>query len=171
MLSLKKRFVNLQVYIALRRNSGRESISYNKARTVGIIFSAGDTDKHDKLKKFVRMIEKDGKSVEVISFLQKDQHNHEFLFDFFQEEDVSFWGKFKSKNIQRFIDMEFDYLFHVDLEPNTHIEHVLAKSSAKCRIGSYKEQKCDFYEMMIKTNNNSIEELINQLYHYTKSLI
>jgi hypothetical protein len=172
MLAVKKRFVGLQVYFALKKvNARRETIGYDKARTVGIIFSVGNMNKHDNIKKFVRLLENDGKKVDVLTFLGKEQDNHEFLFDYFREDDVSFWGHFKTGNINRFIEKEFDYLFHVDLETNPLIEHVLARSLAKCRIGAYKENKSDFYEMMVKTNGDSIGELINQLYYYTKSLI
>ena len=172
MQTLKKNFISLQVHRALRKpGTQRGSVSYSQANEVGILFSAGDMYKHDQVKKLVKLLENDGKRVEVLSFLDKNQDNHEFKFDFFREEDVNFWGQFISEMVERFINKPFDYLFHLDLEPNQHIEHVLAKSRAKCRIGAFHDKKSSFYEMMVKPEQSSINELINQLYHYTRSLI
>jgi hypothetical protein len=172
MSAIKNSFVSLQVQRALSNKSiKRENVGYNKANHTAIIFKAGDSKKHNIIKKFVKKLENDGKKVEVLTYLEKGQENHEFLYDFFQEEDVSFWGLFRSECVNNFIEKKFDFLFHIDLEANKHIEHVLAKSKAKCRIGPYMDKKNGFYEMMVKSETNNFEEFINQIYHYTRSLI
>lgn len=172
MVVLKNKLVRFRSYMSLKKvHVRRESVGYRNANVVGIIFSAGDLAKHENIKRLVRMLENDGKKVKVISYLPRKKENHEFLFDFFRYEDVSIWGHFKSENINRFIGMPFDYLFHVDESPNIYIEQALAKSAAKCRIGAYMEKKSHYYEMMVKTQTSDIQELVDQLYFYTKSLI
>lgn len=173
MLTLRKSFINIRTNLSLKKPNGRRfSVGYPEARHVGIIFSVEDVQKHEHIKKLVKRIQQDGKTVEVLSFLGKDKQNHEFLFDFFTEKDISFWGGFKTDRVRQFMTKEFDYLIHVDVGSNMYFERMLAKSAARCRIGNYCDRKSRFYEMMVKTKEqNNIEELVNQLYHYTRSLI
>jgi len=172
MSTLKNSILNFRIGRALKNEKQvRRSVGYEKAQRFGVIFTAGDVRKHDFIKSFIKRLEADGKTVETLSFVGENQENHEFLFDFFSEKDFTFFGGLKSEAVRRFIETPFDYLFHVDMEPNAYAEYVMAKSAALCRVGYYRERKNIAYEMMVKTKEHNIEELINQLYHYTSSLI
>lgn len=172
MSTFKNAIINFRITRALKHEKiARRSIGYEKAHHIGVVFTVGDAQKHRFIKSLIKKLENDGKKVDVISFLGENQENHEFKFDFFTEKDVSILGAFKTENVIRFIEASYDYLFHVDMEPNIFVEHLMAKSAALCRIGYYCENKKNVYEMMVKTKDHNIEELVNQLYHYTSSLI
>lgn len=154
----------------LKKNkSDRVSISYRKAATFGILFSVEDRFKHEAIKDFVRVLEHDGKKVSVISYLPEKKENFEFLFNFFTEKDISFWGNLRSHDALTFTEMPFDYLYCFDLQPNPYVLNLLARSHAKCRIGKHWNQLEPYFELMI-TNVTNTKGLIDQAFKYTKDL-
>ncbi|MGK7397348.1 MAG: DUF6913 domain-containing protein [Candidatus Cyclobacteriaceae bacterium M3_2C_046] len=168
---MKQRLVKFRTQQLLKRNKvKRYNINYAEAKSIGIIYSVEDKAKHEEIKKFIRTIELEGKVVDVISFLGKDKQNFEFMFDFFTEKDVSITGKFKPGSIHSFISKNYDYLFYIDSEPNYLIENILAQSQAKCRVGRFQQDKSSFFEMMIQQEQKNVKQLIEQMYHYTKTL-
>jgi len=96
-------------------NVRRASVPYKRAQSVGIIFSVEDKQKHDAVKDFVRHLEQDGKKVQVLEYLPKKKENYEFLFDFFSDKDLSFWGKITSAQAVKFSETPFDYLYYITM--------------------------------------------------------
>lgn len=152
-----------------KNNIPRQTIEYKKAWEVGILYSVEGLDKHETIKDFVKLLEKDIKKVEVLTFLGKDKENLEFRYNFFTVSDFSFWGEPISDSIKKFAEKKFDFLLYLDLEPNLYMENILARSLASCRIGNFHNNKQDFFELMVNVNeNDKIRHLINQVYHYIK---
>ncbi len=163
-------FLNFRTNSALTKNSSlRASIPYKQAQSVGILFSVEDKQKHDAIKEFIKQLTQDGKMVKVLEFLPNKKDNYEFMFDFFTVKDLSFWGVVNSPDADKFIETPFDYLFCVDNESNPMIQHILARSKAKCRIGRFASQDHSFFELMIE-QNGSPKKLIESMYKYTKQL-
>ncbi len=163
-------FLKLKTSSYLKRNRTlRSSMPYKQAAKVGIIFTAEDKQKHELIKDFIRKLEHDGKKVATISFLPKKKENFEFLFDFFTDKDLTFWGNITSPNASTFAETPFDYLFYLDSEPNLLIMNLLAKSKAKCRIGKYMDNNEPYFEFMIESSQG-IKGLIDEMYKYTSLL-
>ena len=163
-------FLRMRTSAALRKNKAqRGSIAYKRAQTVGIIFSVEDRQKHEDIKEFIKSLELDGKKVKVLEFLPKKKENYEFLFDFFSDKDLSFWGNITSGEALRFSDTPFDYLFYVDKESNPLVLHLLATSKARCRVGRFAEPESQFFEMMIE-HKGTVKGLIDSMYKYSKQL-
>src|SRR6187401_1039292 len=136
MTALKLNFLRRRTNALLKDNkTPRANVPYKKAQQIGIIFSVEDKVKHDNVKDLIKKFEQDGKQVSVIEFLPNDKDNYEFRFDFFTEQDLSFWGKITSNGALKFANTPFDYLFYIDATPNPMILHLLALSKAKCRVG------------------------------------
>src|SRR5205809_5286037 len=105
----KMSFLRMRTNSALKKKVAlRANIPYKHAKSVGIIFSVEDREKHDYIKDFVRHLEQDGKKVDVLEFLPKKKENFEFLYDFFTVDDLSFWGKITSEKAIRFCNTPFD---------------------------------------------------------------
>lgn len=154
----------------LKKNkSSRLSLPYNQSDSIGIIFTIEDLKKHEMIKAFVRKLEGDGKKVEVMSFLPRDKQNYEFLFDFFTDKEISFWGHNTSDKAVRFSEASFDYLFYLDTEPNPLILNLLARSKARCRVGKYWEEGKPFFELMIESTGDT-KILIDGMFKYTSQL-
>lgn len=167
-----KKFLSLRTKTTLKKDKIiRASTSFSDAKTIGIIFSADNKYKFDCIKQLKKDLENEGKTVEVLSYLAKGKDNYEFLFDFFTSRDISFWGRFTSTLVNKFIAQPFDFLFSVDIKSNIYIDNILACSHAKCRVGPFRENKSQFFELMININDSKpISALINEMYHFTKRL-
>lgn len=149
----------------------RATIYYRKAWEVGILYSVVDLEKHEKIKAFIKLLEKDIKKVEVLTFLGKDKENYEFRNNYFTENDFSFWGNLDSEIVKKFAEKKFDYLFCIDLDSNIYTENIMARSQASCRVGRFNKSNKDFFELMIKINDGAnVQELIEQMYHFIKLL-
>lgn len=167
---MKLAILNLRTRSQLKSNkTPRATIPFKQAVTVGVMFTVEDKKKHDEVKEFIHRLERNGKKVQVISFLPKNKDNYEFLFDFFTEKDISFWGKINSGSAEKFYTIEFDYLYYLDAQPNPILLNVLARSKAKCRIGKYWKSGHSYFELMIDTVANT-KKLIEGMYTYSTQL-
>ncbi|MFZ6013305.1 MAG: DUF6913 domain-containing protein, partial [Bacteroidota bacterium] len=157
---MRLNFLKIKTKSLLKKNrSSRSNLPYKKAVTVGIIFSVEDKKKHDDVKELIRKLEHDGKQVKVISYLPKQKDNYEFLFDFFTEKDLSFWGNITSSSAVQFADTPFDFLFYLDTTPNPLILNVIARSKAKCRVGKFWSEAEPYFEMMIESKGGGTKAL------------
>ncbi len=155
---------------ALKKNKiARASMPYAQALNIGVIFTVEDKQKHEAVKEFVHQLERDGKKVQVLEFLPEKKNNHDFKFDFFTINDLSFWGNLEAANALKFANTPFDYIFSVDKESNPLILHVLARSKAHCRIGKFSEADSPFFELMIEEDGSN-QGLIESMYNYTCKL-
>lgn len=148
----------------------RANGAYGKAENVGIIFTIYDLKKHETVKNFIKRLKNDDKKVEVLAYLPKETQNFEFLFDFFTDKDLNFWGSFTSEAVIKFVKQPYDYLFNIDDSSNSLVNNVMAMSNAKCRIGKLIEGQEKFYEMMVQSPKGSTASLIDEMYKYTKLL-
>ena len=166
----KINFLQLRTNSLLKKNKSiRVSIPYSQSKSIGVIFTVEDRKKHDDVKEFVKHLEQDGKVVRVLEFLPKKKENYDFLYSFFSLEHFNFWGSLTSDDALQFTDQPFDYLFHLDEESNPLFQHILAKSKAHCRIGKFRENENQFYELMIDSKG-AYKELLDTIYKYTKEL-
>ena len=148
----------------------RQSVDYENASLLGLLYTAEDLKKHDEVKALVRKFEKDGKKVEVLSYLPKDVQNFEFRYTFFTEKDISMFGKIKSKDILDFCNKPFDYLFYFDFESDMFMRYLLAKSQAKCRVGNFEEMNRQYCDLMVAPQQPNYKSLAFEMYKYTKIL-
>lgn len=167
---MKLNFLKIKTKSFLKKNRAqRSNLPYDHARTIGIIFTVEDKQKHQVVKDFIRHFEQDGKQVQVLEYLPEKKDNYEFKFDFFTEKDISLWGNITSTNALAFADAPFDFLFYLDLTPNPMILHLLARSKAKCRVGRSWDDGHDYFELMIESVNNN-QALFDTMYKYTTQL-
>jgi hypothetical protein len=167
---MRQSFLKLKTNAWLKKNDSiRVSLPYKQALSVGVIFTVEDRTKHDEIKELVKKLELDGKQVKVMSFLPKNKDNYEFMFDFFTEKDLSFWGAITSPLATRFADTPFDFLFYLDVTPNPLILNLIARSKSRCRIGRFWEKAHPFFELMIESQGDT-RSLIDSAYKYTRLL-
>ena len=167
---MKLSFLKFKTRAYLKRNKAiRTNLSYNQAHSIGIIFTVENKAKHDEIKDFIKHLEQDGKQAKVISLLPKNKDNYDFMFDFFTERDLSFWGNITSSIAEKFTEIPFDFLYCLDTVPNPLILNLVAKSKAKCRVGKYWEKEQGYFEMMIESQDG-IKALIETMYKYTRTI-
>jgi len=152
-----------------RQKASRATVPYRDAQQIGIIFSVEDKAKHETVKQLIRKFEQDGKQVQVLEFLPEKKDNYEFKFDFFSDNDLSFWGKITSGYALRFAAKPFDYVFYLDTVPNPLILHLLATSNAKCRVGRSWSEGHPYFELMVDSAGN-INLMSESMYNYATQL-
>ncbi len=166
----RNKLLNYRLNKLLKKERNNNQVGYGQAASFGILYSAEDLKKHESIKKLIKYLKKDGKKVEVLSYLPEDVQNFEFRFNFFTEKDVNWRGKFKNQDILRFTEQPFDYLFYVDFESLPVMRYILALSKAKCRVGHFEEENRPVCELMVAPELTTHNSLIEEMYKYTKIL-
>jgi len=167
---MKLNFLRYKTNAVLKKSKAfRSNLPYKQARTVGVLFSVEDKQKHFIIKELIKKLEQDEKVVQVLEYMPAKHENYEFRFDFFTEKDLSFWGNITSSSANQFADAPFDFLFYIDLEPNIFVLNVLARSKAKCRVGKYFDGGQQYMELMIESAGG-IQALIDGMYKYATQL-
>jgi len=167
---MKTKLLKFKTRSYLRNNkSMRVSLPYQQAVTIGLLFTVDDRQKHEEVKELIKKLEHEGKQVTTLAFLPKEKENHEFMFDFFTEKEVSFWGEVQSKNASRFCDTSFDFVFYLDTQPNPFLLNLLARCKSKCRVGKYWEKSEAFFELMIQSQHPS-SLFLREIHRYASSL-
>ncbi len=166
----KNSFLKIRIKSQLKKNKiSRANKPYKKVKTVGILFTVEDRQKHEHIKILVKKLESEGKETKVLCFLPPKKENYEFLFDYFSKNELNFWGKIESHDVDNFISQPFDILYNPDKTPNLMLNYILAASKASFRVGNADESLSNFFELMIKNNNGSVS-LIDDMYKYTNQL-
>jgi hypothetical protein len=167
---MKLNFLKFKTNAVLKKSKAfRSNLPYKQARTVGVLFSVEDKQKHFVIKEFIKKLEQDEKVVQVLEYMPARHENYEFKFDFFTEKELSFWGNITSSSANQFADAPFDFLFYIDLEPNVFVLNVLARSKAKCRVGKHFDGGEPYLELMIESAGG-IQALIDGMYKYAAQL-
>lgn len=161
------------IKLAVENETVRETVGYEQAERVGILFSQSDRPKYEAVRRLAKQLKKDGKKVDVLCYLGKGGENFDFLYNYITRKDVSLWGKMHSGAAITFAQQPFDYLFYLDIKSNIYLQNILAMSKAKCRIGVHlKEPEVDkFLELMLSIKDNQVySEIVDQIFYYTKKL-
>lgn len=166
----KRSFLKMRIKSQLKKNkTARVSTPFHTSKSIGILFTVEDRKKHDDIKNMIKKLETEGKQVKVLCFLPKKKENYEFLFNYFTSDNLNFWGKIESSDVEKFMTENFDFLFNPDTKPNKLIQYILAASKAKCRVGKASENELQLFELMIQPNGNA-PSLIEDMYKYTHQL-
>lgn len=146
--------------------------SYVSFRKVAIIFTVGDIAKHEAIKYFTSTMERDQKEVTVLSFLPDAAENHEFKFDYIDWTSLSNLGLINSPLVTKFINSNFDLIFHLDAEnDNPVVENILSQCKGSFIVGLHNEGKEGLYDFMIKPGaGKELREIVDEVYFYTKEL-
>jgi hypothetical protein len=147
------------------------TLSYKDARNIGILFTQTDRKKYQAIRKMAKQFKNDGKRVEVLCYLEKGGENYDFRYDYITSKDINIWGKMQAPTAIKFAEIDFDYLYYLDLEENIYLENVLAMSKASCRIGFYKQHNQGLLDLMVQVSGKSgFETAIDQIMFYTMKL-
>lgn len=153
-----------------RRKKSKESfVTFEKASSVGVLYTWTDVKKEEVLDALVQQIGTD-KNVEILCFNPSDTpiSTENPSFDMTVLTNL---GKLNSEIVQNFIRTPFDYLFHFDLESEEIVKSILVQTKAKCRIGIHDELNTDYYELMIGINKSAgISNFAEQMIKYVRSI-
>lgn len=172
MQKIKSFFLALRNQRAAKANTvKRQTVAYEKAKSVGILFSDTEAE-YQAINKFVKRLKDEGKRVRALTYFEQAHSNgYDFNFDYFTKDQITATGKLTSEKVTQFIETDFDHLFCINTYSFLPFDYILLNSQAKCRIGMYVDDKSAYFELMIKPRAEAtLEESINQIVHYTQAL-
>ncbi|MCP4520296.1 MAG: hypothetical protein GY827_01140 [Cytophagales bacterium] len=173
---IKKFALKLRTRFALKKNIVRKSIPFTSAKKIGVLVN-GDIKEKQAVNNFIDSLTSEGKEVQVLCFTkppkkkEKPKKLFPFRHDTFSIKDFKAHGGFGSKKINNFVKTDFDYLFSLNTSPFLPFETILASCEAKCRIGSFLEEKESFYELMVHGNKKGdLSSILEQMIFFTKKI-
>ena len=187
---MKKWFLDIPLVNKIRMNVGSyflkkemrirkreiQGMGLESARSIGILFNAKDERTFKQIREFADQLRGGGlrevkalgfvPKQEVASFLQSSQD-----FDFFSREDFNWYYKPQGRKVVGFISEPFDILIDLRLSKFTSLLFIVALSRAQFKVGRYRADFKDFYDLMIDVEESSdLPYFMSQIQHYLSML-
>lgn len=158
------------------RNREVQGMGLDSARSIGIIFNAKDERTFKQIREFSDQLRGGGlrtvkalgfvPKAEVAAFLQSSQD-----FDFFTREDFNWYYKPQGRKVAGFISESFDILIDLRMSKFTPLLFIVALSRAHFKVGRYRTDFKEFYDLMIDVEDNSdLTYFTDQIQHYLSML-
>lgn len=150
-LSIHDRFIKSELK---RRNTERETLDFNKVKTIGILFDGSQVENEVIVNDFIAQLNAKGKQVELLGFVPKNNQALNTDYTSFCLHDLDFFKRPNNQKVQEFIQQPFDIL--INLTPLNHLQldFIAALSNAKLRVGPYTD-RTHCYDLMIDHNEKS----------------
>jgi len=146
-------------------NRKRQFRNFDSVRTAGIVWNGNDHSAYESL----------------VSILEQKQIKHTdlcFTHDPRKEEseisitkkDFSYWGTPKNKQVDAFINTEFDLLIDISLSSSVYMQVIRALSRASLKAG-WSGSVPDYFDLSINVSKNPEPQfLVEQLTHYLNEI-
>ena len=142
-------------------NRVRKACSLQNAKKVGLIYKERDSSFHRVVKDLAKHLrdELGVRRVAIFSYVDVDaKKTPSYLVKkldsgFFCKSDLNWYGKPVSE-IESFVNVEFDILIDLELEPVLPLKHILKMSKAHMKVGPSQEGfNSTEYDVIIQPNN------------------
>jgi hypothetical protein len=137
--------------------------------SVGIIVNEGSEFNFQSLKHLQKDIASGSNNFHVLTCKNKSDNYNEFRGVFFYEKDFSWNGTLKSKEINAFLNNDFDMLLDYTKANTIYKKYLVAKSKAKFKVG-YANVDKRLYDFMIDIESENISQFNIELIKYLKIL-
>lgn len=147
------------------------SVPLNDVKRVGVLFSGQDDVSLKAVNLFVERLRKSGKSVRCMGYVSREKAAETLRpawgLEFFTQNDLNWYFRPESRNVQSFIEEPFDLLIDLRMQRSMALPFVVALSKARFKVGCFNESDHGLYDLMIRADSNmEIAEFIGQLEHY-----
>ncbi len=151
--------------------ASRKIINLTDAKSVGIIYDSTNPDNDIIITKFAENLRKQGKTVDLLGFINDKKIDHKADVIVFNTKNLSWTQVPVDDRVEKFADKNFDLLFAAFIDENLPLEYVARISKAKWRVGSFAESKTDYYELMINLGgNNDLQYFLDQSTHFLNQI-
>ncbi len=141
------------------------------AKTVGIVYNSTNPDNDIIITKFAEHLRTDGKTVDILGFVDDKKIDHKADVLIFNTKNLSWNRTPVDERVEKFADKNFDLLLAAFTEENFPLEYVSRTSKAKWRLGIFDEKKTDYYDMMINMGDkNDLQHFLNQSTHFLNKI-
>ena len=153
-----------------------QGMGLEDARSIGIVFNAKDERTFKLIREFSDKLRGGGlRTVKSLGFVPKEEVAA-FLkssqdFDFFTRDDFNWHYRPQGRKVAGFIGESFDILIDLRLSKFTPLLFIVALSRAHFKVGRYRTDFKEFYDLMIDVDDNAdLEYFISQIEHYLSML-
>lgn len=150
-----------------RKRTNKNFVPLSQAKTIGIIYNAGDEQMKKTAHKLVATLQAQKKDVQSLGFINAKK-NPEGLsitygYEYFNRSHLNWLGLPLHSHLESFLKKEFDYLIVLDTE-KIQYSFMAARSAAKCKIAPSNTLYQETYDLMLNTKNaDFISELLRYL--------
>ena len=148
----------------------KEVISLEKAKSIGILYDATNTEQIKRIEPFVKYFFELKKEVKALGYVNKkkldDCHIPKLNYDFFYLKDLNWYYKPQNYIIENFIKKEYNIIINLSDSNCIPIKYLVASSLAHFKIGQF-EEGYEIYDLMIKLDKEKGKErLMEEIKHY-----
>lgn len=147
-------------------------VSFDDARTIGLLYDSTNERNYDIIKKFVKELrEVNKKDVLALGYYDKKElPNDRFAklgLDFFTRKSLNWHYKPIAPIVKNFMAKDFDILIDLHTSNSIIFRYIAASTKAKFKIGKYSRLAAPFYDFMISINEGvTLSQFIEQVNHY-----
>lgn len=143
---------------------GLDGTQPSDAKTIALLFDATRADSRRMVEDFAQILRVRGKKVTLLAFY--DSPNlASFPFKTFNPQAVNWYGRPKSKQVERFLNEPFEVLIGCWLGEHLALEWVASLSKAHFKVMPYSEDLNDF-DLIIDTKNKDLQQYISQVNYF-----
>jgi hypothetical protein len=167
--TIKKKFREMSLKKALKKPIERGFINYKDVNQVQILFNRIDDTQADIVSKFVHFLLDEGKSVEVLIYVDAKKMAPGFQnrkgIKYFCRKQLNWYGKPKEEVYTNFISKQADLMVVVDFDNSFHSQWIATLSKAKTIVAPFSENN-KWATLLIESTKNNYNEYLQQLIHY-----
>lgn len=149
-------------------NRERKFTNLKDAHTIGIIFDAEEERNYLDSINFINYLRNnEHKKVKAIGLVNKKNSEHFPMHPgvrYASYSDISLFFKIKNKNLNDFIEKDFDILMLLSPKIHNQVKLIVALSNAKLKITHFNEQF--LYDFKIELKDNNIKNYTQNIVHY-----
>ncbi len=149
--------------------------SFEKIKTVGIVFDATNAEDYEIVKRYVVYLRDHLKKVKVMGFFSSKEipalTYSKLEYDFFSTKELNWMGMPNSVIIRNFINEEYDLLIDLNIHDHFPLKYIAALSKAKFKVGKFNEDDTEIHDMMIDCDGTkTVKYFLRQIDTYITML-
>ena len=153
----------------------RRLINLNRAATVGILFEVSDDHVYQQVHKYIQELQEHKIRARAMGYVREKHLSAHFLpmlsFDFIYQKDLNWFGLPVSKRTKDFIEAEFDICINIGSPECFPLKYITCRSSSPLKVGPYTDRDKEYYDIMIKPEENHDQiRFMQQVHNYLSIL-
>lgn len=152
-------------------NPSRILTNLSDAKSIGIIYDSTLPDNDIIITRFAEHLRQEGKQVEILGYINDTKTDHKADVSIFNKNHISWNLTPVDDRVEKFAGKNFDLLFAAFTGVNYPLEYIARISNAKWRVGTFHQQKTDYYELMINVGTKEgVDYFLEQATHYLNQI-
>lgn len=141
------------------------------AKSIGIIYNSTQPDNDIIITRFAEQLRQEGKQVEILGYINDSKTDHKADVSIINNNHLNWHLTPVDTRVEKFAEKQFDLLFAAFTGVNYPLEYIARISKAKWRVGTFHQQKTDYYELMINVGDKTeVSYFLEQAIHYLNQI-